>query len=106
MNSPLEPTAIVALYSLFLFNLGPKFMKNRDAFSLKKVMMVYNFVQVVLNFVVFLMVSCDCGGSSSLVVFLRWPNSCQILICAAIPSTPPTVLKILRSGGRIIVTLF
>ncbi|CAH1378636.1 unnamed protein product [Tenebrio molitor] len=56
MNSPLEPTAIVALYSLFLFNLGPKFMKNRDAFSLKKVMMVYNFVQVVLNFVVFLMV--------------------------------------------------
>ncbi|KAJ3621899.1 hypothetical protein MTP99_002447 [Tenebrio molitor] len=57
MNSPLEPTAIVALYSLFLFNLGPKFMKNRDAFSLKKVMMVYNFVQVVLNFVVFLMVA-------------------------------------------------
>jgi hypothetical protein len=40
-------------------------MKNRDAFSLKKVIMAYNFVQIVLNFVVFVMVSCNCGGSSS-----------------------------------------
>jgi hypothetical protein len=59
MNSPLQPAAIMALYTFFLFNLGPKFMKNRDAFSLKKVIMAYNFVQIVLNFVVFVMVSCE-----------------------------------------------
>jgi hypothetical protein len=57
MQSPVHPVAIVALYVLFVFRLGPKLMKNRQPSDLRKILMVYNITQILLNFIVFIMVS-------------------------------------------------
>jgi hypothetical protein len=57
MQSAVHPVAIVALYVLFVFRLGPKLMKNRHPSDLRKILMVYNITQILLNFIVFIMVS-------------------------------------------------
>ncbi|CAH1378638.1 unnamed protein product [Tenebrio molitor] len=55
MQHPAQPAAIVALYFVFVFSLGPKLMKNRQAFGLRKIMTIYNIAQILFNLVVFVM---------------------------------------------------
>jgi hypothetical protein len=52
MQSPLQPLVVLAVYSLTIF-LGPKLMKNRQAFELKAFLHVYNLVQVLVSFYTF-----------------------------------------------------
>ncbi|XP_077430665.1 very long chain fatty acid elongase 4-like isoform X1 [Vanacampus margaritifer] len=52
MDNPLPTLAISASYLLFLW-LGPKYMKNREPFQLRKTLIVYNFSMVFLNFFIF-----------------------------------------------------
>ena len=52
MDSPLPTLAISSTYLLFLW-LGPKYMKNREPFQLRKTLIVYNFSMVILNFFIF-----------------------------------------------------
>ncbi|XP_055371198.1 elongation of very long chain fatty acids protein 7-like [Condylostylus longicornis] len=41
---------LLAVYMYFVQNVGPKWMKNRKAFELKTVILVYDAIQVILNF--------------------------------------------------------
>lgn len=52
MDNPLPTLAISTSYLLFLW-LGPKYMKNREPFQLRKTLVVYNFSMVFLNFFIF-----------------------------------------------------
>lgn len=45
--------AIVALYVAFVLHYGPRWMANRAPFELKRVMQVYNVVQVLANATIF-----------------------------------------------------
>ena len=47
-DSPLPAMSIVIAYALFC-KYGPQYMESRKPFELKKVMLVYNFLQVVMN---------------------------------------------------------
>lgn len=52
MDNPLPTLTISSLYLLFLW-LGPKYMKNREPFQLRKILIVYNFSMVILNAFIF-----------------------------------------------------
>lgn len=52
MDNPLPTLTISTLYLLFLW-LGPKYMKNREPFQLRKILIVYNFGMVILNAFIF-----------------------------------------------------
>lgn len=49
MASPLPTLAISCLYLLFLWA-GPRYMQDRQPYTLRKTLIVYNFSMVVLNF--------------------------------------------------------
>lgn len=49
MSSPLPTLAISCLYLLFLWA-GPRYMQDRQPYTLRKTLIVYNFSMVVLNF--------------------------------------------------------
>lgn len=52
-DSPLEIAPIVALYLLFVWIIGPWFMRDRKPYDLKRIMSVYNYINIVVNFVLF-----------------------------------------------------
>lgn len=49
MSSPLPVLTILTLWLFFIYKWGPEFMKNREPFNLKKIMIVYNIFQVLCN---------------------------------------------------------
>ncbi|GAA6078387.1 elongation of very long chain fatty acids protein 4b [Tachysurus ichikawai] len=49
MSSPLPTLGFSVLYLLFLWA-GPQYMQHRDAFKLRKTLIIYNFSMVLLNF--------------------------------------------------------
>jgi hypothetical protein len=107
MQHPAQPAAIVALYFVFVFSLGPKLMKNRQAFDLRKIMTIYNITQILFNLVVFVMVSCLVGViDCSSVVCLRPPKLSKTLVCTAVPQIIQTLLWTFRLGKSITTTAF
>jgi len=49
MESPLPTIVICLTYAYFVKVLGPKLMENRKPFKLRKVLIVYNFIQVLFS---------------------------------------------------------
>lgn len=49
VNTPLPVLGILGLYYYFVTDFGPKFMKDRQPFELKKTIIVYNVAQILLN---------------------------------------------------------
>uniref|UniRef100_A0A336LS88 Elongation of very long chain fatty acids protein n=1 Tax=Culicoides sonorensis TaxID=179676 RepID=A0A336LS88_CULSO len=49
-SSPVQVTAILLSYMIFVLYLGPKYMKNRKAYDLKNVIILYNALQVYHNY--------------------------------------------------------
>ena len=49
MQSPIPVVLTLALYLYFVLNLGPKLMKNRQAFELKNALIFYNAYQVLFS---------------------------------------------------------
>ncbi|XP_045464792.1 elongation of very long chain fatty acids protein 4-like [Harmonia axyridis] len=49
MDSIWIPFAITIAYLIFVLHIGPRFMKNRKAYDLKKPIMIYNLLQVAMN---------------------------------------------------------
>lgn len=49
MSSPVPQMIIILSYIYFASSLGPRLMKNRKAFDLKKVLIIYNFSVVALS---------------------------------------------------------
>ena len=49
MNSVWVPLSIVAFYLYFIFNIGPRLMKNRPPLQLDTVIKLYDITQVILN---------------------------------------------------------
>uniref|UniRef100_A0A8I5N1D9 Elongation of very long chain fatty acids protein n=1 Tax=Papio anubis TaxID=9555 RepID=A0A8I5N1D9_PAPAN len=52
MQSPWPTLSISTLYLLFVW-LGPKWMKDREPFQMRLVLIIYNFGMVLLNFFIF-----------------------------------------------------
>jgi elongation of very long chain fatty acids protein 7 len=48
MSSPIPSLAISLAYVVFVL-ITPRIMKNREAFKLKEIMLVYNFAMVILS---------------------------------------------------------
>ncbi|XP_050310355.1 elongation of very long chain fatty acids protein-like [Anthonomus grandis grandis] len=49
MSSPIPTILIIILWFKFILHWGPDYMKNRQPFDLKKIMIIYNVIQVILN---------------------------------------------------------
>lgn len=56
MKSPLPITLILVFYTSFVFKIGPALMKNRQPMKLDRIIMIYNWVQIILNGVIFIKV--------------------------------------------------
>lgn len=56
-GSPTKPLIVLTFYMLFVFVLGPKFMKNRKPYGLRKTMIFYNATQVISNVIMVIWVS-------------------------------------------------
>ncbi|XP_067008065.1 very long chain fatty acid elongase AAEL008004 [Anabrus simplex] len=54
-RDPSLPILLLTSYILFVFWLGPRFMKDRKPFKLTNVLMVYNLIQIVFNAMMFVM---------------------------------------------------
>ncbi|XP_063697841.1 very long chain fatty acid elongase AAEL008004-like [Culicoides brevitarsis] len=54
MRTPWKVFALVGFYYLFVRYLGPRLMKNRKPFKLQKILIIYNAMQVLINFVLVL----------------------------------------------------
>ncbi|XP_072940633.1 very long chain fatty acid elongase 7-like [Epargyreus clarus] len=55
MRTPLPVFAIWLSYIIFVLKLGPAYMKNRPPFKLRKVLVAYNVVQVIVSCYIFQM---------------------------------------------------
>jgi hypothetical protein len=49
MSSPFPTLAMCLSYAYFVKILGPRIMENRKALDLRRVLIVYNFVQVIFS---------------------------------------------------------
>jgi len=54
MDTPWSTLALIALYLYVVKILGPNLMRERKAFDLKKIMVIYNLTMVVASFWMFL----------------------------------------------------
>lgn len=63
MNSASFPIVITVLYLYFVLVLGPKLMKNRKPFNIKRVIVIYNIAQVIFNAYLFVRVSKSSSGN-------------------------------------------
>lgn len=57
VNSPLIIFGIMAGYLYLVLSVGPRFMKNRKPFQIKKILIAYNAFQIVANVFVWIYVS-------------------------------------------------
>jgi elongation of very long chain fatty acids protein 7 len=57
IRSPFPGLTIIALYLYFVNVAGPRFMKDRKPFTMKKTLIVYNFLQVLVSVYLFVEVS-------------------------------------------------
>ncbi|KAJ3620804.1 hypothetical protein MTP99_004723 [Tenebrio molitor] len=55
MRTPVQLITIIACYLLLIYKLGPNFMKERKTLELKKILVVYNILQIFLNLGIFIM---------------------------------------------------
>lgn len=49
MSSPIKPVLLIAAYFYFIYNLGPRLMKDRKPFELKWVLRIFNLFQILSN---------------------------------------------------------
>lgn len=49
ISSPVPGLTIIASYLYFVLNFGPKYMANRKPFQMQRLLVVYNFVQVLVS---------------------------------------------------------
>ncbi|KAF8783205.1 Elongation of very long chain fatty acids like protein [Argiope bruennichi] len=49
LKNPTVAVSIITAYLSFIFLVGPAFMKNRKPYTLRKTLIVYNFLQSALN---------------------------------------------------------
>ena len=49
MSSPWPTVALSALYVYSVVSLGPRFMRKREAYNPKPIMMAYNLFQIILS---------------------------------------------------------
>ncbi|XP_055637707.1 elongation of very long chain fatty acids protein AAEL008004 [Toxorhynchites rutilus septentrionalis] len=49
ITSPVPVLTIIASYLYFVLNFGPKYMANRKPFQMQKMLVVYNFIQVIVS---------------------------------------------------------
>lgn len=68
MAKPYQGLALLGVYLLFVLKLGPEWMKNRPAFNLEKILLVYNAIQIYLCAKIFV------GVRSPLINYYDYTN--------------------------------
>lgn len=53
MSSPF-PTILICIFYILIVKIGPKLMRNRKAFELRKIILFYNFFQIIFNLYIFI----------------------------------------------------
>lgn len=53
MSSPWPPLIITVLYIKFSTDWGPKWMKNKKAFQIDRIVQIFDVFQIVANFYIF-----------------------------------------------------
>lgn len=74
VQNPLMVTGIILAWLYFVLSFGPKWMRNRPAFKLKNLLIVYNSIQIVANIAVWIYVSVGRAAHlhASMVFFLQY----------------------------------
>lgn len=57
LTSPLSAILVLTSYVYFVNRLGPSFMRKREPFGLRKVIIIYDLIQILLNFALFIYVN-------------------------------------------------
>ncbi|XP_062125635.1 elongation of very long chain fatty acids protein F-like [Drosophila sulfurigaster albostrigata] len=78
-SSPWPMLFIICSYLLFVLKLGRKFMDNREAFKLQRVLQIYNFMQVLYNSILLL------GAVYYLIIFRPHNLSCLTVMASDNP---------------------
>lgn len=60
-GNPVPVWILTVMYLVFVTYAGPKYMKNREPYSLKYFMVIYNIGLVFMSIYMFVEVSCECG---------------------------------------------
>ncbi|XP_017958917.1 elongation of very long chain fatty acids protein F-like [Drosophila navojoa] len=55
LNSPWPVTCLCTAYLLFIYKIGPEFMKHRKPYNLRNIILIYNICQMIYNGSIFLM---------------------------------------------------
>ncbi|XP_046960923.1 elongation of very long chain fatty acids protein-like [Vanessa cardui] len=63
---PYQCLCILAVYLMFVFKWGPRFMNNRPSYNLDKIMIIYNAIQVICCAYVFVMAITEAWSSYKL----------------------------------------
>jgi hypothetical protein len=56
-GGPYPVFAVIGVYLMFVKNIGPSFMKGKEAMDLRKLIFVYNFLMMIINFYFFVTAS-------------------------------------------------
>ncbi|KAJ8888243.1 hypothetical protein PR048_007730 [Dryococelus australis] len=67
IKSPLPGLAIIASYLYFALSFGPKLMKDRKPYEITKILIAYNFMQVMVSIYVFCEALASHHGDSGLI---------------------------------------
>lgn len=107
MKSPVPGLTIIGLYLYFVNYAGPRFMKDRKPFQMKKTLIVYNFLQVLVS--VYLFVEGMNGGwlrhyswrcqpvdFSRTEMGMREARGCYVYFIAKITELLDTIFFVLR----------
>lgn len=73
MSSARAPVAILSAYLLFVLWLGPKWMAQRKAFQLRKILLVYNVILASYNGYVFVRLLLNPGHLIERILDTRYP---------------------------------
>ena len=95
MDNPLWTVAICLTYYYFVKVWGPRFMEKRQPFELRRLMMVYNVFQVLMNGWIFF----ECG-------YTGWFNLNNLLCKPIDYSDNPTAYRVMRVGYWFLLSKF
>ncbi|KAL7018401.1 hypothetical protein ACKWTF_010737 [Chironomus riparius] len=107
IKSPLPGLTLIGLYLYFVNSWGPRFMKHRKPFHMQKLLIVYNFLQVLVS--VYLFVEGMNGGwlrhyswrcqpvdTSTTALGMREARGCYVYFIAKLTELLDTIFFVLR----------
>ncbi|XP_021941165.1 elongation of very long chain fatty acids protein AAEL008004-like isoform X2 [Zootermopsis nevadensis] len=114
MGSPLYPLGILLSYVYFVKVAGPRYMKDRPAYSLNRIVALYNIIQILLNVAIFIKavkivmmqnIVCEAVDYSDSPRALYITTACWEYFAIKVLDLLDTVFFVLRKKGKQITFL-